>query len=140
MQSKPLVRQTSKVDFHQAVFELLLLVLYKFLFQGLSGTTLFISMDYSYNPTSEPLLFGITYVMGFTSNHKWVDFNTIILDYKYLQYLKSPVNMTISENCLFEWKDFILGIPLGFRSKAVLVKRNSYFRIIQSCHDDEKLG
>jgi hypothetical protein len=80
MQSIPLVRQTSKVDFHQAVFELLLLVLYKFLFQGLSGTTLFISMDYSYNPTSEPLLFGMTYVMGFTSNHKWVEFNTIILD------------------------------------------------------------
>ena len=52
----PLVRQISKFDFHQAVIELLLLVLYKFHIQRLSGTTLFISMDYSYNPTSEPLL------------------------------------------------------------------------------------
>jgi hypothetical protein len=76
----PLVRQMLKFDFHQAVFELLLLVLYKFNFQRLSGTTLFISMDYSYNPTSEPLLFGMTYVMGFTSNHKWAVFNTIILN------------------------------------------------------------
>jgi len=42
----------------------------------------------------------MTYVMGFTSNHKWVEFNTIILDYKYLQYLKSPVNMTIPYDLL----------------------------------------
>ena len=104
--SKPLVGPSSKFDFHQAVFELLLLVLYKFNFQRLSGTTLFISQDYSYNPTSRPFQGGMTYVMGFTSNHKWVEFNTIILDYKYLQYLKSPVKMTISENYLFEWKDF----------------------------------
>jgi len=50
------------------------------IFKDYRETTLFISMDYSYNPTSEPLLFGMTYVMGFTSNHKWAVFNTIILN------------------------------------------------------------
>jgi len=66
----PILNRYLKFDFHQAVVELLLLVLYKFNSQGLSGTTLFISQDYSYNPTSRPFLGGMTYVMGFTSNHK----------------------------------------------------------------------
>jgi hypothetical protein len=68
MQSKPLVRQTSKFDFHQAVFELLLLVLYKFNSQGLSGTTLFISQDYSYNPTSRPFQGVIVIVLNWKGN------------------------------------------------------------------------
>ena len=80
-----------------------LLVLYKFNSQGLSGTTLFISMDYSYNPTSEPLRY-LVWLTWWVLHLIISGLNSIPLSLinKYLQLFKSPVKLTIPTHYFIE--------------------------------------